>query len=264
MSEKLDTSLENVFPDDPGTSRAPRPGPDGAVEIGRRGRRRPAAVRRLRPRRHGRRAVTLRDHVGEQIAFAFADPAARLIARELADRLDEAGYLRADLGDIAERLGVDAGEVARGARPSARPSSRPASSRATSPNAWRCSSPARPARSGHARAARQSRPAGAARFPGAEAALRRRRGGSARHAGRDPRARSAARHGLLRRRTPTRSSPMSRCGPASDGSWAVELNPETLPRVLVDQIYFAQVVGPTRRTRPRRTFSPSACRTPTG
>ena len=30
---------------------------------------------------------------------------------------------------------------------------------------------------------------------------------------------------------------------AGDGSWTVELNPETLPRVLVDQIYFAQVSG---------------------
>ena len=30
---------------------------------------------------------------------------------------------------------------------------------------------------------------------------------------------------------------------AADGSWTVELNPETLPRVLVDQIYFAQVIG---------------------
>ena len=33
---------------------------------------------------------------------------------------------------------------------------------------------------------------------------------------------------------------------AGDGSWAVELNPETLPRVLVDQVYFAQVSGRTK------------------
>ena len=31
--------------------------------------------------------------------------------------------------------------------------------------------------------------------------------------------------------------------PANDGSWPVELNAETLPRVLVDQIYFAEVSG---------------------
>ena len=28
---------------------------------------------------------------------------------------------------------------------------------------------------------------------------------------------------------------------AGDGSWTVELNPDTLPRVLVDQVYFAEV-----------------------
>ena len=51
-------------------------------------------------------ARTLRDHTGEQIGFAFADPAARLIAAEFADGLDEAGYLRAEPGEIAERLGA--------------------------------------------------------------------------------------------------------------------------------------------------------------
>ena len=61
-----------------------------------------------------------------------------------------------------------------------------------------------------------------------------------------------------------RSSPMSRCGRPADGSWTVELNAETLPRVLVDQVYFAKVVGRTPRTRPKRTFWPNACRTPTG
>ena len=43
--------------------------------------------------------------------FAFADPAARLIAAELVDGLDEAGYLRAELGEIAERLGDREAEV---------------------------------------------------------------------------------------------------------------------------------------------------------
>ncbi|RWG53448.1 MAG: RNA polymerase sigma-54 factor, partial [Mesorhizobium sp.] len=31
--------------------------------------------------------------------------------------------------------------------------------------------------------------------------------------------------------------------PAADGSWAVELNADTLPRVLVDHVYFARVSG---------------------
>ena len=35
-------------------------------------------------------AITLRDHVCEQISFAFVDPAERLVAAELTDWLDEA------------------------------------------------------------------------------------------------------------------------------------------------------------------------------
>ncbi|CCV05346.1 hypothetical protein MESS2_1540031 [Mesorhizobium metallidurans STM 2683] len=113
ISEKLDTSLENLFPDDPGTSE--RLGPDltaqwksasgngssssssegfDAADI--------AAA-----------AITLRDHVGEQVALAFGDPAARLIAGELADGLDEAGYMRADMAEIAVRLGTNEAAVAK-------------------------------------------------------------------------------------------------------------------------------------------------------
>ena len=31
--------------------------------------------------------------------------------------------------------------------------------------------------------------------------------------------------------------------PASDGGWTIELNPDTLPRVLVNQTYFTTVTG---------------------
>ncbi|TGV99773.1 RNA polymerase sigma-54 factor, partial [Mesorhizobium sp. M2D.F.Ca.ET.145.01.1.1] len=41
------------------------------------------------------------------IALAFTDPVARLIAGELSDGLDETGYVRADLAEIAARLGID-------------------------------------------------------------------------------------------------------------------------------------------------------------
>src|SRR5690606_2255627 len=57
-------------------------------------------------------SVTLRDHVGEQIAFAFSDPAARLIARELAENLDDDGYMRADIAEIAGRLGAGVDDIA--------------------------------------------------------------------------------------------------------------------------------------------------------
>jgi RNA polymerase sigma-54 factor len=42
--------------------------------------------------------------------------------------------------------------------------------------------------------------------------------------------------------------------PAADGGWLVELNPETLPRVLVNQSYFATVTGKMDRHAPGQEF----------
>ena len=107
MSDRLDTSLENLFPDDPGTG--DRLGPELAAQW------KSAAAGGAGSSPDGfdmeattAAAVTLRGHVGEQIALAFHDPALRLIAAELADNLDTAGYLQADMAEIASRLGVDA------------------------------------------------------------------------------------------------------------------------------------------------------------
>src|SRR6218665_1294703 len=49
--------------------------------------------------------VTLRDHLEEQIQLEFDTAGDRAIARVLGDYLDEAGYIRADLPALAERLG---------------------------------------------------------------------------------------------------------------------------------------------------------------
>jgi RNA polymerase sigma-54 factor len=49
---------------------------------------------------------TLADHLGEQLALAVADPVRRMIGQYLIDSVDEAGYLRTDLGTVAERLGA--------------------------------------------------------------------------------------------------------------------------------------------------------------
>ena len=50
--------------------------------------------------------TTLRDHLAEQAALAFADPAENLIAHYLIDLVDEAGYLHVDLHDVADALGA--------------------------------------------------------------------------------------------------------------------------------------------------------------
>jgi len=55
--------------------------------------------------------LTLSDHLAEQLAVAFAAPAQRVIGQYLIDLVDEAGYLPPDLGQAAERLGASPADV---------------------------------------------------------------------------------------------------------------------------------------------------------
>ena len=54
---------------------------------------------------------TLKDHLDAQLAIAALLPADRMICMALIDAVDEAGYVRADLKEIAERLGTDVEDV---------------------------------------------------------------------------------------------------------------------------------------------------------
>jgi RNA polymerase sigma-54 factor len=53
----------------------------------------------------------LREHLFQQIRLALAEPAERLIAAQLVDQLDEAGYLLGDLGALAATLGISRKEL---------------------------------------------------------------------------------------------------------------------------------------------------------
>jgi len=111
MSEKLDTSLENLYPDDPG--RTDRIGGDLAQQW----RSGPAqssygASEGYNLEEFVAARPTLGDHIGEQIALTIRDPVERFVAAELADTVDESGYMRGDVGDIAERLGLEKDAVA--------------------------------------------------------------------------------------------------------------------------------------------------------
>lgn len=55
--------------------------------------------------------LTLGDHLAEQLSVAFAGPAQRMIGQYLIDLVDEAGYLPPDLGQAAERLGATQADV---------------------------------------------------------------------------------------------------------------------------------------------------------
>ena len=62
--------------------------------------------------RSAMRPPTLREHLVEQIGADLVDPADRVIAAYLLDQVDEAGYLRADLDEAAERLGCTLARIA--------------------------------------------------------------------------------------------------------------------------------------------------------
>ena len=113
LSETFDSSLENIFPDDPGTrdliagdlaSQWKSSMGDGYLSSGADGYNLEQVT--ASPR-------TMRDHVGEQILFGFDTPADRLFAAELADHLDEMGYFRGDASEVAARLGIDPADVER-------------------------------------------------------------------------------------------------------------------------------------------------------
>jgi RNA polymerase sigma-54 factor len=55
--------------------------------------------------------TTLADHLAEQLALTVVDPARRMIGQYLIDLVDEAGYLNGDLALIAEKLGASAAEI---------------------------------------------------------------------------------------------------------------------------------------------------------
>lgn len=106
IAQAYDSSMENVFPDDPGHHEQISPdlasqwkssGGDGYVSGGE-----GFDIEQVTAHR-----ISLREHVGEQILFAFSDPVKRLIAADLSDHLDELGYLRTDLADVSQRLGVE-------------------------------------------------------------------------------------------------------------------------------------------------------------
>jgi RNA polymerase sigma-54 factor len=238
IADKLDASLENIFPDDPGT--VERLGPDLSSQW--KSMAGAAAPEGFDPEDLAAAATTLRDHVSEQIAFSFADPAARLVAAELADGLDEAGYLRAAPAETAERLGADPAFVEEVL----------ATCRTFDPPGIFARDLAECLALQLASRDRLD-PAMKAMIGNLELLARRDFQTLKRICGvdeedlvdmmteiraLDPRPGLAFAGG-----TADTIVPDVLVRQANDGSWAIELNADTLPRVLVDQAYFAQVAA---------------------
>jgi RNA polymerase sigma-54 factor len=245
MSEKLDASLENIFPDDPGT-KDPL-GPDlsaqwksaGAAGGG------GGSADAFDLEAMAAATVTLRDYTAEQIALGFADPVSRLIAGELAESLDEAGYMRAAPAEIAERLGIDASTVdavlakCQGFDPPGIFSRDLAECLALQLAARDRFDPAMRALVDNLDLlARRDFPA-LKKICGVDDEDLAEMWDEIRAL--DPRPGMAFSGGAADTIVPD-----VLVKAAGDGSWAVELNPDTLPRVLVDQVYFASVCGHVR------------------
>ncbi len=112
----LDNGFENVYADESRADAAERGDPDagsGPIDWGASGSTGSSAFDgdAVDLEAMLTREKTLRDHLDEQVQLEFADPGEKLIAGWLADLVDETGYIPADLGGAAERLGVSDAEV---------------------------------------------------------------------------------------------------------------------------------------------------------
>jgi len=107
LSEQLDANFENVFPDD-----MPQTRPDAPELIGQ---------WKSMPGGEGGDSydledfvagrLSLHDHINQQIPLLISSTTERLIAQHLVDQLDDAGYLQADMEEIAARLGTGSKDV---------------------------------------------------------------------------------------------------------------------------------------------------------
>jgi RNA polymerase sigma-54 factor len=107
IASGYDTEVENVFPDQAGQD-APREREHWS-ERGSAG----DAGEAPDIDQYVAARPTLSEHLWEQIGFLVADPADRLIARFLVDGVNESGYLGIELAAVAEQLGAPLGTVER-------------------------------------------------------------------------------------------------------------------------------------------------------
>jgi RNA polymerase sigma-54 factor len=111
IENKFDTSLENVFPDDSAgrTARAESEPPAYSewAGVGSGGR----EDNDYNLEAFVSAEVTLSDHLAEQMSVSISDPVRRLIGQHLIDLVDDAGYLTGDLNDVAEKLGAPVTEI---------------------------------------------------------------------------------------------------------------------------------------------------------
>jgi RNA polymerase sigma-54 factor len=191
---------------------------------------------------------TLADHLAEQLVLAVVDPVWRLIGQYLIDLVDEAGYLNGDLAQVADKLGARRSEVdamlaiLQSFDPPgvcARDLTECLSIQLRERNRF---DPAMQALVAHLDLLAKRDIAGLKRACGVSEEDLIDMIAEIRHLNPKP--------GLAFGTTLVQPIvPDVFVRPAADGGFAVELNSETLPKVLVNQSYYAQVAKTTRNDK---------------
>lgn len=197
--------------------------------------------------------ISLREFVAQQIPFAVSGTIDLLIAQQLADLLDDTGYIFPELETIAERLGKPEAEIERVL--SILQGLEPAGIFARSLS--ECLS---------IQLKQKDRldPAMKALLANLELLARRDFANLKKICGVDEDD-LLDMLGEIRKLDPKPGSAFMRSAsetivpdiivtPAQDGGWNIELNPETLPRVLVNQTYFAEVSSRTSKDSADQAF----------
>ena len=112
IEARLDTDLNNVFPDDSaaGQARTQEAQPGAYSEwtaVGTGGR----SDGEYNLEAFVTAETTLAGHLAEQVSMTFTDPSERMIARYLVDLVDDAGYIPSDLADAADKLGASPAQI---------------------------------------------------------------------------------------------------------------------------------------------------------
>ncbi len=242
LAGQFDTTLENVFPDDPGggdrlgpaLSASWKSGAGAGPGLG------ASSADGFDFEDVTAAAPSLRDHVREQLALAFSDLTERLIAADLAEGLDECGYLRVDVAEVAGRLNVETDtveavlRVCQNCDPAGLFARDLAECLALQLARRHRLDPAMRTLLGHLDLLARRDFAALRKLCGVDesdlidmlAEIR----------ALDPKPGSAFLHSGIETVLPDVV-----VSAAPDGGWTVELNPDALPRILVDQTYFARV-----------------------
>jgi len=112
IEDRLDTDLNNVFPDEsaagPARTQEAQPGAYSEwASVGGGGR----SDGEYNLEAFVTAEATLASHLAEQVSMTFTDPVDRLIAQYLVDLVDEAGYIPHDLADAADKLGASLARI---------------------------------------------------------------------------------------------------------------------------------------------------------